>query len=209
MRLLVALVVWVAAVVCAVVLGSAVESAVGPGKTTSTALPGATPSTANFDASAVRPTDPQSLFRSANFPRALAAAKAHLGADAKLDNFALYPGYLSVTAVKGESEVDFYVDATGGVQVTTNSGNPVGDTIFPLAQIQPTMPSAMAHSISRRAHVRASQLHYMVVEVDPSTNQLRWLIYPQAEGRIVYFEAPGPAGPLQEQLATGGLQPVR
>src|ERR1700685_2385083 len=110
MRLLIALVVWIAAVAGAVAGSSVVADSIHnkPVGTTAGAGSASESGGAPFDASSVKSTDPRSLFRTANFSRALAAARAHLGAGAQLENVALYPGYLDLTAVKAGSEIDFY-----------------------------------------------------------------------------------------------------
>jgi hypothetical protein len=202
MRLLVALVVWAAALVGAFALSSAVANGIH-----STGLAG---SGGSFDASSVASTDPQSLFRTANLARALAIVRAHLGPDAQLDNVALYPGYLDVTAVPAGSEVEFYVDAQGGYQITDTGGNPGGDTLFPLARVTANVPAALARRIATAGHVPESQLNYMVVDVNPATNQLEWLVYPHQGNQVEYFQASGATGRLFELPANSstGPQPV-
>src|SRR5947209_2815750 len=163
MRLLLALGVWVVAVVGAVAIGSAVETSTGGTGAGSSfsGTAGSSGTSGDFDASSVGAADSQSLFRKTNFPRALAAARARLGSNAQLNNFVLYPGYLSVSAATGSSELELYVDARGATRTVSAPRNPAGDTVFSLSGIGTNAPSALAHRISRRAHVPAAQLQYM------------------------------------------------
>ena len=123
MRLLIALIVWAGAVAAAVGLSGAVAgsihttstttSAAGGGAGTDTGSGGGTAPEKPFDASNVRPTDSVSLFRTANFARALASARSQLGPRPRIEMLALYPGYLSMTAVSGGKQADVYIDAQG------------------------------------------------------------------------------------------------
>ena len=152
-----------------------------------------------------------SLFRAANLSKALAKARAALGAGARLDNFALYPGYLSMTAVKGGGEVQFYIDAYGQVQRTASPGSPGSTPLFRLSAVSASVPAALAHRISTAGHLPASALHYVVVLVDPiSGHGLTWLVYPVQGNRVEYFKASGANGPLFEYRANSstGLQLV-
>jgi hypothetical protein len=204
MRLLLALVVWIGAVAGAVALSSAVANSIHTTATTTTTGAGS-----SFDASAVKSTDPASLFRTANLTRLLSTARSKLGGDAQLDNFVIYPGYLSVTAVRAGTEINLYVDAEGSYD-TSAGGSPGDTTLFPLARIDAAAPTALAQRIATSGGVPESQLHYMVAEIDPSSNRFRWLVYPLQGNRVEYFQAPGATGQLREYLAgsSTGLQPV-
>src|SRR5437764_8171702 len=187
MRLLVALVIWTGAVLGAVEVSSVVAKSIhnkpaaaagggsftasGGGAGSSTASGGGT----SVDPSKVGATDRVSLFRAATLSRALAAARAQLGADARIDNFALYPGYLALTAVKGGNEVEFYVDVNGRSSRTTSSGAAGSDALFSLAHVKPGVPDALARRIATSGHMPASALHYMVAQVDPISHRFRWL----------------------------------
>src|SRR5437764_4438964 len=102
MRLVIALVVWVAAIAGAAELSTVVAHSVHNQA-----------AAASFDASTVTSTDARSLFRTANLEKALTIVRGHFGAGAPLERFVLYPGYLSATAVTSSGEVDVYVNAAG------------------------------------------------------------------------------------------------
>ncbi len=213
MRLVIALFVWVAAAAGAVLLSSAVASGIHSSPASgsgSGSASGSGSGSSSFDASSVKATDADSLFRTNNFTRALAIARAHLGAGAQLDDAAVYPGYLDLIAVKGGSELDFYVNAAGAFQTDDTGGSPGATTLFSLAKIKPGVPQALARRIAGEGHVPESQLNYMVPEVDPISNQFRWLVYPLQGNRVEYFEAPGATGQMLELLSnsSSGPQPV-
>jgi hypothetical protein len=224
MRFLIALVVWIAAVAGAAELSDAVAHSIhnppasatasgggGTGGSASTSGGGNTFSSGpTADPSTVKATDSQSLFRTANFTRAIALIRQHLGADAKLDNLALYPGYLAATVVRGGSEVNVYIPA-GGDYTQTSGGDPGSSPVFSLTRVKTDVPAALAQRIAGPGRVPESQLNYMVVEVDPVDHQLRWLVYPRQGNRVEYFQAPGATGPLLEYRtnSSSGLRAVR
>jgi hypothetical protein len=227
MRLLIAFVVWIVAIAGAAEVSTVVAQSIhanassatpsGGGSTGggSTSGSGSTSGGgsvgASVDPSSVKATDPQSLFRASNFARALATARTNLGPGAKLSMVVIYPGYASLTAVKGGSEVLVYIAVNGRFMETNTGGNPGTSPLFPLTQVKADVPASVAQRIATSAHVPESQLHYMVAEVDPSNNHFRWLVYPQTGNRVEYFEASGATGPLLELLSNSstGLQPVR
>src|SRR5947209_18387291 len=164
MRLMIALVVWVGAVVGAVAVSDAVSHSIhnrpaGAGRVTfapsggsSSSSSGGTRSSGGGgspapDPSSIKSTDRVSLFRAANLSKALAKARAALGAGARLDNFALYPGYLSMTAVKGGGEAQLYIDAYGQVQRTARPGSPGIQPLLPLPAVSETVSADDAHRI--------------------------------------------------------------
>lgn len=211
MRVVLALAVWIVAVAGALELSSAVASSIhsSPASTAGSGG-GSSGGGSSFDASSVKATDSQSLFRTANFTRALAIARAHVGANAQLDDAAVYPGYLDLTVVKAGSETDFYVDAQGGFQTTDTGGNPGNTTLFSLTKLKADAPEALAKRIATEGGVPESQLAYMVPGADPISNQFTWLIYPVQGNRVEYFQAPGATGQLLVLLADSstGPQPV-
>jgi hypothetical protein len=221
MRLVIALLVWAAAVIGAVAVSNTVASSIHT-TPTSASVSGSSGSGASFsgsgssgagsvDPSSIKASDSGSLFHTANFARVMAKARAALGPNAQVDNFALYPGYVSITAVKGGNEVNFYGAATGRVEQTSTGGSPGGTKLFPLSQVGAGVPAALAHRVSTAGHVPISQLHYIVVMVNPvSGHGLWWLVYPVSGNKVEYFKASGASGPLFEYRSNSstGLQPV-
>ena len=65
--------------------------------------------------------------------------------------------------------------------------------------------------IAAAGHVPESKLNYMVVQADPVSHQVHWLVYPVHGTRAEYFEAAGATGPLFELRANSqtGLQRIR
>lgn len=193
MRLLVALVVWAGAAAGAWEIQTAVARSIGSGNT---------PGSSSFDPTTVKAADADSLFRAANLRKALATVRAHVG-NAKVTTAALYPGYLSLTLVKGDQEdvVAYYV---GGNYVDDGaSGDASGDQVLPLAALTADGPATLARRITAGADLTLSQLHYLVLSVDPISNRIDWDVYPLDTNRIEYFEANSPTGPITEQTASG------
>jgi hypothetical protein len=213
MRLLTALIVWVGALVGAVELSTVVAHSIHnqPAATATGVESGGGAGGSPFNPSAVKPTDPQSLFRTSNFARAFGAARAHLGAEAQLVTLALYPGYLDMTSVGAGGEVNVYVAANGKYTQTNTGGNPGSLPAFSLTQVQIDVPAALARRIATAGHVPESELNYMVAHVSSADRHLRWLVYPRRGNRVEYFQASGARGPLLEYLSNSstGLQPVR
>jgi hypothetical protein len=224
-RLTIALLVWAAAVVGAVAVSSTVAGSIHTTPTTSSLTGlgssgggssfsrggGSAGGSSSVDPSSIKASDHASLFRTANFSKVLGKARAALGANAQIDNFALYPGYVSITAVNDGGEVNFYADANGRVEKTSDSGSPGATKLIRLSQVGVGVPAALAHRVSSAGHVPVSQLHYIVVMVDPvSGHGLWWLVYPVQGNKVEYFKASGATGPLFEYRANSstGLQPV-
>ncbi len=198
MRIVVALVVWVVAAVCAVEVASVVSGSIHTGGSST-------------DPTSMTATDSGSMFRTKNFTAALDQIRSHVGPNAKLDNFVVYPGYVSATAVtqNGESDITYY---SGGRYVQDDSGgSPGADSLFSLSQIKPTIPTRFAARIARLGHMPLSQLHYMVAMVNPLSGQgVAWLAYPIQGTSVEYWMAEGGTGPLlvERATSTSGPQPV-
>jgi hypothetical protein len=190
MRLLVALVIWAGAVFGAIAVSSTVAHSIH--KTTA----GGSGGGGGVDASTVKAADSSSMFRTANLAHAIKAIRGHLGDTAPLTGAALYPGYLSITAIKHGAEADVYVNVNGDYNETDTGGNPGSDRPFSLAKISAGTPAAIAHKIATEAHLPTSQLHYMVIERDPISHKLEWLIYTLPGHHVEYFQTSGANGPL-------------
>src|SRR5436305_1117373 len=138
MRILIALVIWLAVVAGAAEVSSVVASSIHHKAGVGTASGSSGGSTA--DPSSVKATDSASLFRTKNFERVLAAARSGLGPGAKLTNVALYPGYLAVTAVSGGGETEFYVDVNGRTDKTTSGSSAGSDPTLRLSALGAGVP---------------------------------------------------------------------
>jgi hypothetical protein len=208
MRLLIALIVWTVAAFGAIEVSSVVASSIHTQSGGSSASGGG--GGGSGDATTVAATDSDSLFRTANFTKALATARSHLGANAQIDVAAVYPGYLDLIVERNGSEVDFYVNTFGDVNQTNTGGSSGSDTLFPLSEIKPAVPASLSRRIAATGLVPASQLHYMVVEADPVSSKFTWLVYPQQGTGVEYFQSAGGTGPLfvLRSNSSTGPQPV-
>jgi hypothetical protein len=214
MRLVIAIVIWAAAIVGAAAVSTAVSHSIHTTPAASSSLgsgSGSSSSTGSGgpDPSSIKAADRLSLFQAANFDRVLAKARAALGPGAKVENFVVYPGYLAITAAKGASEVNFYADANGRVETSTG-GSAGGSPVFPLSKIAPGSAASLARHITAAAHTPLSQFHYLVVDADPVSGRTEWLVYAIDSSPVEYFKASGPAGHLLEyrKNSSTGLQPV-
>jgi hypothetical protein len=199
MRIVVALVVWAAALAGAAEVSSVVAHQARNER-----------AAASFDASAVTAAEPQSLFHTAKFAQALAVVRTHFGANARVNRFVLYPGYLSATVVTGPTTTtDVYVNAAGKYE-PSDGGSPDSSPTFPLARVPASAPAALAQRIATTGGVPESQLHYMIAERELISHRFHWLVYPVDGGPVTYFETSGPTGRLFEYRtnSTTGLQPV-
>jgi hypothetical protein len=203
MRVLIALLVWAAAIAGGIGVSSVVADSIHTNRAAAAA--------ANIDVSTIIATDSKSLFTTANFSTALSAATKKLGPNANVSNFVVYPGYLSITANTGSSSVDLYVSATGTVDTTSLSSASPGDTVFPLSQINASDLSVLAQRIATKADVPESQLHYFVAQVSSTSKNPQWLVYCVQASSVEYFQAKGPRGRLLEYPKNGatGLIPVK
>jgi hypothetical protein len=198
-RLVIALLVWAAALAGAAGVSTLVADHVRKER-----------ATASFDASAVTAADPHSLFRTANFARALAAVRKHFGAEAEVSDFVVYPGYLSATVVTSPAtSTDVYVSAAGRYEAS-DGGTPGSFPKFSIGRISADAPAVLAARIAAAARTPLTQLHYMVAERELIENDFRWLVYTVPGSRVEYFEAPSPTGRLSEYLSgsSNGLQTV-
>jgi hypothetical protein len=223
MRLVIALAAWAAAVLAAVVVSSAVAGSIhhSPKRSSSGGVSisfrgssggssgSGSAGSPSIDPSSVKATDRASMFRAAIFTPALNAARRQLGTNARIEEFVIYPGYLSVQAAKGSTEANFYAAVNGQANLST-AGSPGGTDTFPLSKISPGAPPALVAKIARVAHIPASQLHYMVADADPSAHRFRWLVYTTPGSRVEYFETGGIGAPLFEyrKNSATGLQRV-
>ncbi len=198
MRIVVALVVWVVAALCAVEVASVVSGSIHTNGSTT-------------DPTSITSTDPGSMFRTKNFTKALAEIRGRVGPNARLDNFVVYPGYVSVTAVTptGESDVTYYAD--GRFLQSDTGGSAGSDSLFSLSRIKPTTPAVFSARIAHLGHMPLSQLHYLVVMINPISGKgLAWMAYPVEGTTVEYWLAENGTGPLfvERKTSTSGPEPV-
>jgi hypothetical protein len=203
MRLLIAVIVWIAAAAGAAEVSSVVAAKVRKERATGSG-------SSSFDASSVKAADSQSLFHTANLEHALATVRGHIGANAQLNSFVIYPGYLSLTEVRPAGEVEVYINAANRYSSTNTGGNPGSTPLFKLGKVNAGVPASLVQRIAKAGHVPESQLNYMVAQVDIIDHEFRWLIYPIRPNRVEYFQASGARLRLSEYLTNGsGLKRLR
>jgi hypothetical protein len=144
-----------------------------------------------FDASAVKAADPDSLFRATNFARALTVARSEVGAHAALTDATLYPGYLVLSVVKGAQTDELEITAQD-TYTLTNAGPSSGQPTFRLSQLPANGPETLAGRIARYGGTPIAHLHYMVIGIEPTSNQLQWNVYTVPGSRVEYFQSASP-----------------
>jgi hypothetical protein len=204
MRLLIAMLVWAAAIAGAAGVSKVVADTVHKDLAASAAA------AVTVDVGKIKATDARSLFAAANFSTALSTAGNRLGR-AEVSDFVVYPGYLSLTADTGSTSADLYVSATGTVDTTSLSSPAAPDTLFPFSLVKAGDLATLAQRIAAKAHIPESQLGYFVAQVGPSKKNVQWLIYTIPGSRVEYFQVNGTHGRLLELPANGssGLKPVK
>jgi hypothetical protein len=208
-RLLLAVIVWAVAAVGAVELSSSVARTVhneqattsttttattsGASQTTSTSS-SATPAPP-FDPSAVKPTDPRSLFIGSNFSHTLTLARRRLGNNAQVERLEVFPGQVVMTVVKNDNEVNVIARVNGDYLST--AGGPVssGAQAFTLSQVHTNVPRTLARRLAAHGQVPVSKLNFMQVRIDFTVHLFHWYVYPKQDS--VYFQADSANGPIQ------------
>ena len=210
MKLLIALVVWAAALAGAAELSSTVaakyksagtspvSAGTSPVSTSTSTVSTGAPS---FNPSSVKAADRLSLFKTPNLAKALTIARAHLTRDSQLEDATIYPGYLLLTFVSGGSARQVVIEASGAYAGSTSAGSS-GQTHFPLRQLSAAAPAKLAREIAASAHVGESSLSYMILSVNPGSG-LKWQIYPVRTGAILYYQASATGRHLVAWTANG------
>jgi hypothetical protein len=174
-RLLVAIVVWLAAIAAAVVVSTAVSSNIHP----------------SVDPTSITAAQPDSMFQGDNFVKALATIKQHLGANITTEDVVIYPGYVNVDAERGNRDV-FAVLYAGGRWREDDGGDATPQLgTFPLSRVHPSEPMAIVKQLARYNHVPASELRYMVAQPVQGSKDLQWLTYTFGNSEPFTYTASG------------------
>jgi hypothetical protein len=162
-------------VAVAFLIASAINSAIGPTSTAS-----------RTDPTSITPTNPKSMFHTANLRAALTNIEGRLGSGTRTSEFLIYPGYVNVIGQRGSNQV-WAVLYVGGLYREDDSGTAnTGQPTFPLSQVDVTQPAALAQQLATYNHVAESQLRYMNLMLDPVSNKPKWLIYTRTGNPFTY-----------------------
>ncbi len=196
MRLLIAIVVWAAAIAGGVALSSSVahtvhnEQAKVATTTTSSSKP-----TPNFSPDSVKPSDPRSLFVGANFARALGLVRSHVGRNADVKMVEVFPGQLEMTVETSGSELSI-IARVDGEYLSSSDSNGSSGQVFTMSQVSANVPPALARRIAAHGHVPVSALNFMQVRIDEINHVFHWYVYLKQDN--VYFQADTARGPIQQ-----------
>lgn len=199
MRIVVAVLVWIAALAGAAELSSAVAGSIQHNRTTTTAGASssgasATAAAAPFDPSSVRASDGRSLLRGSNLARALTTVRHHLGAAPRISTAAVYPGYLSLVVLANGQLTSATVGADGSWHATTAGAAPSSTTFGPAA-LRPAVITTVLGRIETGAHVALARFGYVAVVAGPTAHQLIYAVYESRQGTS--FRASGAHGSIQ------------
>lgn len=197
MRLLIALVVWAAAIFGAVALSSSVAHTVhNEQRRAATTTTTAGKPTPNFQPDSVKPTDPRSMFVGANFARALAHVRSHVGPHADVISVEVFPGQVETTVEQQNAEVSAIARADGEYLSSSDSNGGGSTQVFSLSQVSANVPSSLARRLAAHGHVPVADLHFMQVRIDTLHHLFHWYVYPKQDN--LYFQADTAHGPIQE-----------
>jgi hypothetical protein len=219
-RVVIALVVWTGAVAAAVALSGVVADSArttpsttssasaptatsAPAGTATAAEPGTTTSASPappFDPASVTPADRRSLYRTANFARALRAVRSRYG-DVDIESVRLTPGEAQFTLFVAGERRSVGVRANG--QYLTFFERPLHGQAqaFSLSQVHANVPATLARRIAAHGAVPTSQLQYMLIRIDPTAHTFSWIVY--RNGGDVHFQADSANGPITEYGSRG------
>ncbi len=195
MRLLIAIVVWAGAIVGGVALSSSVAHTVHNEQAKAATTTSGSKPTPNFSPDSVKPADPRSLFVGANFARALALVRGHVGRNADVKMVEVFPGQLEMTVETSDSELSIIARADGEYLSSSDSNRSSGQ-VFTLSQVSANVPPSLARRIAAHGHVPVSGLNFMQVRIDEINRVFHWYVYPKQAN--VYFQADTAHGPIQQ-----------
>lgn len=197
MRLLIALIVWVAASVSAVALSSSVAHTVHNEQVTAAKKPIAVSKpTPAFAPASIKPTDPRSLFVGPNFEHVLALVRRHVGARADVETMEVFPGQLELTVRTSSAEVSVIARADGEYLSSSDSNASGSTQVFSLSQIHADVPTALVRRIAAHAHVPVASQKFIGVRIDAIQHLFHWYVYPKRDN--LYFQADTAHGPILE-----------
>lgn len=211
MRLLLAIVVWVG---CAFAGVAVANVATGPvtkalnqhaaSSASGSVSPSITPPKPPFNPTAVTASSRRSLFAPANFRRALAVAKSHLGPNARMESIEIYPGQLELRVAQHGRESDLSVFANDQFNSDANPTPltpPV--TSYSLSRVSVTAPGTLIARLRAAIHLRPSQIIYVGVHIDPGTHSSYYAVYTK---QLTYWYRAYSAHGTIERF--GGAQPA-
>jgi hypothetical protein len=149
--------------------------------------------TTTIDPTSITSTSPKSMFHTTNLRAALATLERRVGGGTRTSEFVIYPGYVNVIGQRGSSEV-WAVLYVGGRYREDDSGTAnTSQPTFPLSQVDVTEPAALTQQLATYNHVTQSQVRYMVLTTDPTSNKAKWLVYTPTGSPFTYTPSGGGA----------------
>ena len=127
--------------------------------------------------------DADSLFRADRLAGALDKVRAEVGADGKLLELTIYPGYMMVEASTGseDSGRSFKVQGNGEVvaerPLTLTGPGRLADNVFPLAKLDAAAIERVARAAAAKEHATLDDLSHIIATVQPDSGRAGLNVY--------------------------------
>ena len=139
----------------------------------------------------------ESLFKTANFTKALTAVRSKIGGDAELLKIQVLPGQAEFQVKKGEKADGYRYTAKGGelqkVKVEIVGGGTIEGLQYPFHTVDPGVTEKLDKAVRERKGLHATT---MTLEKGPVGTRLVWTINAEGNGRtgLVFNARPDGSG---------------
>ncbi|HWH93839.1 MAG TPA: hypothetical protein VNT03_08255 [Baekduia sp.] len=118
--------------------------------------------------------DEQSMFHAKRLDAGLAKVRAEVGADGKLLQLNIYPGYIQVDASTGSEDKarSFRIQEDGKVDelpVTLTGPGRLADNVFALAEVDTAIVEKLAGQAAAKEHSDLDDVSHVVVMIEPDS----------------------------------------
>lgn len=126
--------------------------------------------------------DTESLFRADRLETALDKVRANVGADGKLLQLNIYPGYLEVDASTGSEDQGraFKVQGNGHVvdrPLTLTGPGRLKDNTFDLSTLDGKTVERLAGAVAAKEHATLDDVSHIIAMIQPDTGEPGWNVY--------------------------------
>ncbi|HWI73164.1 MAG TPA: hypothetical protein VNT55_14510 [Baekduia sp.] len=120
--------------------------------------------------------DAQSMFHAASLDKGLDKVRAKVGADGRLLQLNIYPGYLVVDASSGSEDKgrSFRIQEDGKVDelpVTLTGPGKLSDNVFPLAKVSTAVVEKLAGQAAAKEHTSLDDVSHVIVMIEPDSGK--------------------------------------
>jgi hypothetical protein len=142
-------------------------------------------------------TGGESLFKRANFTKALATVRGRIGGDAEMLKIQVLPGEAEFQVKRGQRADGYRYTARGGrlekVRVEIVGGGTIEGLQYPFRVVAPGVTELLDNSVRERKGLHATT---MTLEKGPAGTKLAWTINAEGNGRtgLVFSATPEGSG---------------